>query len=102
MARVFYNNRITTISYGTKGKHIKTDQLIMSEAMQLALDIGCDFDWEDVSEIEIADCIYTLKDIGFEIDTSKDADGYTDHDFFRLFRNIEKMVRFQKVCKHCV
>ena len=96
MVYVFFTNGVTYINYGTDEKYVKTDELIMSEAMLLALDIGCDFDWDDVTSIQIEDCIYTLEQLGFEMDKSKDADGFTDHDFFRLWRNISKGLSFRR------
>lgn len=98
MVYVFFTNGVTYINYGTDEKYVKTDGLTMSEAMLLALDIGCDFDWDDVNSIQIENCINTLEQLGFEMDRSKDADGYTDHDFFRLWRNISKTLIFRKKC----
>lgn len=98
MVNVLFTSGVTYINYGTDEKHIKTRELSMSEAMLLALDIGCYFDWEDVTTSEIEDCIDTLEKNGFEIDRSKDEDGFTDQDFFRLWRNIDNGLIFKKHC----
>lgn len=62
MVRVFYNSGSTYVDYGIDNEYTtRIDGLHMSEAMELALDIKCDFDYEDVTSKDIENCIKVLR-----------------------------------------
>lgn len=61
MVYILFRSGVTCINYGIDEKRVKTKELSMSEAMELALDIKCDFDYEDVTSKDVEDCIDVLR-----------------------------------------
>ena len=63
MVRVFYISNTTYIDYGFDNRHtLRIDSLEMDEALELAIDIKCDFDYSDVTSEEIDNCVNMLRD----------------------------------------
>lgn len=61
MVYILFRSGVTCINYGIDEKRVKTKELSMSEAMELALDIKCDFDYEDVTSKDVENCINVLR-----------------------------------------